>query len=130
MKLKDKLKQIAHFYGCKVRFIKVKDEAEVDLEKGIIYCDKDLEENMLISLFFHELAHIHNKISKRYYDYHYDIIGSTFFKTAYKAEQYTDKLGKELCEIWFSEIKYRGFYTDTRVSKRWFEDNYLKYFRR
>ncbi len=72
----------------------------------------------IISAFCHELGHYINFLDEKYYNYHSNYKGKYFgFKTvnraaryALKAEIYTDKVGKLLCEQWFPGVKYQRWY--------------------
>jgi len=123
--IRKELRIIAAKMGCKIMFKRCVDEAEVDLYKYIIYLDKDLNNNKLISLFCHELAHIISKCAGKFPIYHNDIYGSNFFRTAYRAEVFVDKIGKKICSILYPKVKYKGFYDGSKYSKKWFKDNYL-----
>lgn len=74
----------------------------------------------IISIFFHELAHQVNWQEGRYWVYHHDGYENDlrFKLTAWKAERYTDKIGRLLMKSYVPGIRYRPAYC--KSDKTWF----------
>ena len=114
---------IASFYGCEVRFVKHSDGGFWYgdwLEMGISHSSVALA----VSIFCHELAHFHNWKTGKFPQYHniynhkqryrgfknLDILA----REALKAELYTEKIGKVICQEWFPSIKYVKTYKNNQ----------------
>lgn len=110
------IRDIAKLHNVKISF-KSKESGGWYF-KGIIDVGTNNSTNELISVFCHELGHHKNWIESKYKDYH-NLSHRQFLKKygLYKsaimgleAEIYTEKVGKELCAIWFPGVKYRTEY--------------------
>lgn len=93
-----------------------------------------------LSTFFHELGHVYCHKFNKWTAYHrVNLSGSpksqvkalrTFIRVAYRAEVWVDLWGCNELKKWFPELPYSFGYYGVEQSKQWFEDNYLKQFRK
>jgi hypothetical protein len=108
-------KRIAKFYGFTVRTSK-QGPSYFYFETGVIVISDDA--SCKASVFCHELAHGLRCSSKKPSIYYNDKSMKKYFGTvkgariALNEEIKTDKLGKQLCQIWFPKKKFRGYYKD------------------
>lgn len=125
------LKEVAKFFNVKLTIMRVSgndlsgmvqlfDDEEIFLFIPKVRCCVD----EVFSVFFHELAHIRNKQTKKFKIFHYyDPIyfnlkeWNHFFKVMGRAELYTEKVGKELMSIFFPKINYVHSYTKKNIKK-------------
>lgn len=125
------LKQIASFYGCEATF-------DDSYPGGAVWENKIVIGNAsstrrLFSLFFHELAHVINFQTNKYplYHKHYGSLKDKFssydrfIHYALQAEIYTEKIGAKLMKTWFPEMKYEGYYKNTKFCKEFLYGYYL-----
>lgn len=115
------LRQIASFYGCRVRFIR---------KHGGFYHGEFIEVGRgntlseILSIFFHELGHFKNWKTGKFAVYHdpkskiLKQIPDLWKRVRYalRAEIYTEKVGRELQREWFPGIRYHAFYKRNAVS--------------
>lgn len=86
------------------------------------------------SVFFHELAHVINYDNKKFPIYHSikelnkSKPSTNFLRTAYRAEVYTEKVGKFLMKKYYSNLKYKVSYDNSHESKAQFKDSIIKMF--
>ena len=121
--LKKAMRQIAGFYGCKVRF---KDQLGGAWAGPYIVVGTLGNMTVQVSVFAHELAHFINWKTGRYPRYHDPKTFNTFHKRfkhlgqavryALNAEIFTEIEGKKLCKEWFPKIKYITSYRDNQSS--------------
>lgn len=101
--------------------------------KDTIYLSKYLKHKDYLDVFFHELAHYKNDIENRFPLYH-KVSSSKLIKKmgirrfcryALKAEIYTDKVGKELCKLWYPKHKYTISYKNDNYNYGFLRGYYL-----
>ena len=117
------LREICKWYGIEfeVRFTKGLTETAYACllqEKIVLTIRRDCEIAYAYTLFFHELAHLHNKHSNKYplyHDPHPEKFNLTqrinFMRTTSRAELYTEKVGARLLGYYFPDIPYIKGYT-------------------
>lgn len=121
------MRSLAKLYGAQITFkankLNVGDDYGFD-NGGIYDSDKmritiygvdHFNTDQIVSAFCHELGHHVNKLNNKFYYYHNN--DSSFTNNlsiklnyAFRAEQYTDKIGRQLCKIWFPNTKYIATY--------------------
>jgi hypothetical protein len=123
-RLKAYMRQIAALYGCKVHFTRSFAGGFAHLDGNIAVGLKSVPADQFITVFCHELAHHCNQIDGRFKLYHHpDQLWfnpkkiKDSFNYAYRAEQFTDRVGRELCSVWFPQIEYTTAYTGSKRSR-------------
>lgn len=127
----NQLKQIAKIYGVKIKLTN-KSRGGFYWD-NTIYLSKNMNSKDTLDVFFHELAHYKNDIENKYPLYHHvssskliRIYGIKWFcRYALKAEIYTDKIGKNLCKIWFPKHKYEISYKNDNYNYGFLRGYYL-----
>jgi len=125
-RLKRYIKDIAKLHGCKITF--VNDAGGGRYWKNKIWVGIKTTDRELISTFCHELAHHKNTIEGKHGIYHSTDYSSDGVKKyginryadiMLKAEVYTEKVGKEICKIWFPGVKYDVAYKNDEYWRGW-----------
>lgn len=127
------LRQIASFYGCKVKF---------EHRPGGVFIGKYIKigykgtRREIFSIFCHELAHFINWKTGRYPIYHNPKNFDNFHKCfrsygqlvrySLNAEIFTDKQGAKLCKEWFPGIKYEILYKNTKLCYEFLAGYYFR----
>lgn len=128
------LKEIAKLYGMKAHVQNIGPWniggwANLD---GTFVVNSNQKKIRIIDCFFHELAHELNRVDGKFKEYHnYDIwhmkdiakAKKILKRTAWRAEQYTDKRGAVLMSFWFPEYEYNFIYSGDRA-KKWLLSNF------
>lgn len=119
------LRDIASFYGCKVFFKKDYNGGTWCGDYIVVGSNKS-SYSMILSVFFHELAHFINWKTNKYPIYHnpknfdkmHKIIPQFFKRVRYSlnAEIATEKLGAKLMKEWFPKVKYTAYYKNNKES--------------
>lgn len=127
------LRRIAKVYGCRVKFSNYPGGCHRG--NGQIEIGWDSSKARLISVFCHELGHHLNTQNKKYPIFHSNLSVRSMIKKlgsfdravdySLKAEIYTEKVGKELCGIWFPKIKYEGWYKNARYCRSFIMGLYI-----
>jgi predicted SprT family Zn-dependent metalloprotease len=96
---------------------------------------KTHNKHQTISAFFHELAHIVAFRNNKFLEYHTARMKHTYnqkmkiLKTAYRAERYVDKLGKNLMKKEFPKYKYTAQYSYSKKKhKKWLKQYWREAF--
>lgn len=120
--LRNYIREICKLHGCTVKFDR--NEGGSSWKKkifvGTLSSDKDC-----IDIFCHEFAHYKNFVEGKFPIYHREEDNITIKRmglrryAAYtlRAEIYTEKVGRELCKIWFPKHKFVAEYRNTRFWK-------------
>lgn len=117
-------KSISKFYNIKFAYKidlnnKITSRASCDIFKDSIFIIINPKDSLdfVFSVFFHEIAHIRNKYCKKFEIYHCFDFNSLslknkkkFVSQAWRAERYTDYIGKKLMKIHFPDLRYSGVY--------------------
>ena len=111
------IKTIAKLHGCRLYLTKGCAKGGM-FWGGMIIIGLDCSTKELISIFCHELGHYKNWIEgvhKVYHTMDFNIaikkMGlSKYVRLALEAEVYTEKMGKEICKIWFPGVKFMAMY--------------------
>ena len=118
--LKKYIKDICEIYGCT---LKISNKNTGGLYwNGSITLSNDMSDKETITVFCHELAHYKNDIENKYPIFHktnhYKAIErmgrKNFARYALNAELYTEKIGKELCKIWFPAHVFKYGYKNNQ----------------
>ena len=134
--IKKSLRTIARYYGCNIRFTNdSKNEGKWDVYSRRInvptFCfrNSQFQTENIISTFFHEIAHQWNYDNNKFPIYHSKIILKKNIRalksTAWRAEVYTDKIGRDLMKIYFPTLKYYPSYggiEDTPKARKDFKE--------
>lgn len=130
--LKKYIRDICKIYGCKVKFSK---KISGGLYwKGNIVISTTMCTSETIDVFCHELGHFRNDIENKFPIYHrkgsvYGIekMGKKKFSVyALRAELYTEKVGIDICKIWFPNHKYKVGYKNTAYWRGFFYGYYCE----
>lgn len=129
--LKFYLTEICKIYGCILKFSN-KNTGGL-YWKGVIVLSENMSTKETISVFCHELAHYKNDIENKYPIFHKTnhckaikkMGRKKFARYALNAELYTEKIGKELCKIWFPDFKFKAGYKNNQYWLGFFYGYYL-----
>jgi hypothetical protein len=124
-------RDIAKLHGAKLIFVDSLKGGRY--WNGIIVMGRKGSLKEQINIFCHELGHFKNDLEDKYPVYHQidakKAIKKMGFKAfvdyALRAEIYTDKVGKQLCKIWFPKYKYEIAYSYTEYWKGFMYGYYL-----
>lgn len=125
--LKKELRRIARGIKVRLRFIKVSDNQFMGLavEGRKILINRGIRSrDLIISTFFHELAHVICYRSKKFRAFHtftgvkkgktkwetFCKLKKAVLSTALRAELYVDRMGEELAREYFPSAKYDRAY--------------------
>ena len=123
------LRPIAKLYGMTAHFVKLSPliggYANLDGSFYVNVCNTNI---YIATTFFHELAHEINRVEGKFKIYHNDDSWEhedtrrALKRTAWRAEVFTDKRGKELMDFWLPEHHYRIVYKGEGV-KKWLREH-------
>lgn len=134
---KKKVYDLAHAYGCKVRFVDNLDcSGAAEYMYDIIYISIVVEfnksERHIMSTLFHEIGHCVAFREGKFKAYHYSKSDDRLTKadrlaivrTGLRAEQYVDRWGEKEFKKHFPGERYVRSYRN-RSDKTWFHKNVL-----
>lgn len=135
--LRKRVIDLAHFYGCKVRFVYNLDcSGAADYVDGYIYISLMKEHNKnprhVMSTLFHEIGHCVAFREGKFKRYHHRKMTENLtledrlavVRTGLRAEQYVDRWGEAEFKKHFPGEKYVRSYRNTQ-DKNWFHKNVL-----
>jgi hypothetical protein len=133
-KLINILESTAEYYGCTLQVETINADVDGFYQDGVIHLSDKLNNILLISAFFHELAHCLCCKNNIYQAYHNDtlltqdvnITSKEFLDYAYEAELYVDWLGKILMKRVFKGIQYYNSYDNTKNCREEFGELFIK----
>lgn len=137
LKWAEELRKIARLYGVRVRFYKGGDgSGTAHLAKRYVTVSmNDVTMEYIAGVVFHEIAHLVNKDTCKFPIYHSPREWNkrkptaAFLRTAFRAEMYTEKIGKRLMKIHMPWLKFKYAYGD-KESKQWLKNYIIESFKK
>lgn len=126
-RLTRRLRRIAKAYDLGLRFKpSVGFEAEYWVNERIAVLQLDVTATELVSNFFHELGHHIDHVTGRFRTF-YDSRTPLYLqrRVSLKAERHADKVGEELCSLFFPKVRFKRSYRsreDAQFNRDYYAD--------